>query len=209
MAATREMDVKANRWVLVSRRPFWERRAGLTTARVTTSCARRFPGGRRRRPGSLGIALDWTAWGTASRMATRGSIPEIMKRAGYRHAVASRGPARGIRHALQAGFSGEAVVGHKLGILMEPLTRMAASNPNGSLLARLEKAPAFALRTTSASIAPRATRRAEIQARQSKGEPSSTITAHRRHSRSAGRDGSRDFCRGGLVADSFSSRGGS
>jgi 3-oxoacyl-(acyl-carrier-protein) synthase len=86
------------------------------------------------RPGSLGIALDWTAWGGIG-MATRGSIPEIMKRAG----IDMLSPVEGlpvIRHALQAGFSGEAVVGHKLGILMEPFDKDGGIDPNGSLLAR-------------------------------------------------------------------------
>jgi Dehydrogenases with different specificities (related to short-chain alcohol dehydrogenases) len=86
------------------------------------------------RPGSLGIALDWTAWGGIG-MATRGSIPEIMKRAG----IDMLSPAEGlpvIRHALQAGFSGEAVVGHKLGILMEPFDKDGGIDPDGSLLAR-------------------------------------------------------------------------
>ena len=53
-------------------------------------------------------------------MATRGSIPEIMKRAG----IDMLDPAEGlpvIRHALRAGYSGEAVVGRRLGILLEPV----------------------------------------------------------------------------------------
>jgi NAD(P)-dependent dehydrogenase (short-subunit alcohol dehydrogenase family) len=86
------------------------------------------------RPGSLGIALDWTAWGGIG-MATRGSIPEIMKRAG----IDMLSPAEGlpvIRHALRAGFSGEAVVGHKLGILMEPIDKDGGIDPDGSLVAR-------------------------------------------------------------------------
>ncbi len=71
------------------------------------------------RPNSLGIALDWTAWGGIG-MATRGSIPEIMKRAG----IDMLDPAEGlpvIRNALLAGYSGEAVVGRRLGILVTPL----------------------------------------------------------------------------------------
>jgi 3-oxoacyl-(acyl-carrier-protein) synthase/NAD(P)-dependent dehydrogenase (short-subunit alcohol dehydrogenase family)/acyl carrier protein len=86
------------------------------------------------RPGSLGIALDWTAWGGIG-MATRGSIPEIMKRAG----IDMLSPTEGlpvIRHALLAGFSGEAVVGHKLGILMEPFDKDGGIDPDGSLVAR-------------------------------------------------------------------------
>jgi len=41
-----------------------------------------------------------------------------------------------IRHALQAGFSGEAEVGHKLGILMEPFDKGGGIDPDGSLVAR-------------------------------------------------------------------------
>ena len=70
------------------------------------------------RPNRLGIALDWTAWGGIG-MATRGRIPEIMKEAG----IDMLDPAEGlpvIRKALQAGFSGEAVVGRRLGVLLAP-----------------------------------------------------------------------------------------
>ena len=35
----------------------------------------------RTRPGTLGIAIDWTAWGDIG-MATRGSIPTVMAAAG-------------------------------------------------------------------------------------------------------------------------------
>jgi NAD(P)-dependent dehydrogenase (short-subunit alcohol dehydrogenase family) len=86
------------------------------------------------RPGSQGIALDWTAWGGIG-MATRGSIPEIMKRAG----IDMLSPEEGlpvIRHALEAGFSGEAVVGHRLGILVEPFDKDGGLDPDGSLQAR-------------------------------------------------------------------------
>ncbi len=87
--------------------------------------------------GRLGIALDWTAWGGIG-MATRGSIPEIMKRAG----IDMLDPTEGlpvIRRALQAGFSGEAVVGRKLGILMEPYDKDGGIDPNGSLQARAQE----------------------------------------------------------------------
>ncbi len=86
------------------------------------------------RPGSLGIALDWTAWGGIG-MATRGRIPEIMKEAG----IDMLDPAEGlpvIRHALLAGYSGEAVVGRRLGILVEPLDADGGLDPAGSLQAR-------------------------------------------------------------------------
>jgi acyl transferase domain-containing protein/NAD(P)-dependent dehydrogenase (short-subunit alcohol dehydrogenase family)/acyl carrier protein len=86
------------------------------------------------RPGSLGIALDWTAWGGIG-MATRGSIPEIMKRAG----IDMLDPAEGlpvIRHALQAGYSGEAVVGRRLGILLEPFDADGGLAAEASLASR-------------------------------------------------------------------------
>ncbi len=85
------------------------------------------------RPGALGIALDWTAWGGIG-MATRGSIPEIMKRAG----IDMLDPAEGlpvIRHALGAGYSGEAVVGRRLGILLEPVDPDGGLAADGALVA--------------------------------------------------------------------------
>ena len=86
------------------------------------------------RPGALGIALDWTAWGGIG-MATRGSIPEIMKRAG----IDMLDPVEGlpvIRHALRHGYSGEAVVGRRLGILLEPFDADGGLDPEGGLAAR-------------------------------------------------------------------------
>ena len=67
-------------------------------------------------------------------MATRGSIPEIMKRAG----IDMLDPAEGlpvIRHALRAGYSGEAVVGRRLGILLEPVDPDGGLAPDGALVA--------------------------------------------------------------------------
>ena len=86
------------------------------------------------RPNALGIALDWTAWGGIG-MATRGSIPEIMKRAG----IDMLDPAEGlpvIRNALLAGYSGEAVVGRRLGILVTPLDADGGLDVDGSLQVR-------------------------------------------------------------------------
>jgi acyl transferase domain-containing protein/NAD(P)-dependent dehydrogenase (short-subunit alcohol dehydrogenase family)/acyl carrier protein len=88
------------------------------------------------RPGSQGIALDWTAWGGIG-MATRGSIPEIMKRAG----IDMLDPAEGlpvIRNALLAGYSGEAVVGRRLGILLDPVDKDGGLDVEGSLQARAQ-----------------------------------------------------------------------
>jgi acyl transferase domain-containing protein/NAD(P)-dependent dehydrogenase (short-subunit alcohol dehydrogenase family)/acyl carrier protein len=86
------------------------------------------------RPGSLGLALDWTAWGGIG-MATRGRIPEIMKEAG----IDMLDPAEGlpvIRYALLAGYSGEAVVGRRLGILLQPVDADGGLDPEGGLQAR-------------------------------------------------------------------------
>ena len=70
------------------------------------------------RPATRGLVVDWTAWGSIG-MATRGSIPEIMKRAG----IEMLDPADGIpvvRQELEAKHRGEIVVAGALGILTEP-----------------------------------------------------------------------------------------
>ena len=72
---------------------------------------------RRARPGTRGIAIDWTAWGGIG-MATRGSIPKIMEAAG----IDMLPPEVGIptvRRELVTGASDEIVVGGRLGILVE------------------------------------------------------------------------------------------
>jgi NAD(P)-dependent dehydrogenase (short-subunit alcohol dehydrogenase family) len=72
---------------------------------------------RRARPGTRGIAIDWTAWGGIG-MATRGSIPKIMEAAG----IDMLRPEVGIptvRRELVTGASDEIVVGGRLGILVE------------------------------------------------------------------------------------------
>ncbi|HSF43078.1 MAG TPA: SDR family NAD(P)-dependent oxidoreductase, partial [Thermoanaerobaculia bacterium] len=72
---------------------------------------------RRTRPGALGIALDWTAWGGIG-MATRGSIPKVMEAAG----IDMLPPGVGIpvvRRELTAGTRGEVVVAGRLGMMLE------------------------------------------------------------------------------------------
>ena len=67
------------------------------------------------RPKTRAIVIDWTAWGGIG-MATRGSIPEIMKRAG----IEMLDPVAGIpvvRQELEEGRRGEVVVSGALGIL--------------------------------------------------------------------------------------------
>ena len=68
------------------------------------------------RPGSLGIAIDWTAWSGIG-MAARGSIPAIMKQAG----IDMLAPEAGIpvvRRELTGGTRGEVVIGQRLGIMV-------------------------------------------------------------------------------------------
>ncbi|HEX5190744.1 MAG TPA: SDR family oxidoreductase, partial [Streptosporangiaceae bacterium] len=68
------------------------------------------------RPGTRGIAIDWTAWGGLG-MATRGSIPKVMAMAGIEMLEPQAGIAW-VRRELTAGpFSGEVVVGGELGLL--------------------------------------------------------------------------------------------
>jgi len=68
------------------------------------------------RPGTRGIAIDWTAWSGIG-MAARGSIPAVMKQAG----IDMLAPEAGIpmvRRELIAGGQGEVVVAGKLGIML-------------------------------------------------------------------------------------------
>jgi NAD(P)-dependent dehydrogenase (short-subunit alcohol dehydrogenase family) len=68
------------------------------------------------RPGTRGIAIDWTAWGGLG-MATRGSIPKVMAMAGIEMLPPEAG-IPWIGRELTAGpFSGEVVVGGELGAL--------------------------------------------------------------------------------------------
>jgi NADP-dependent 3-hydroxy acid dehydrogenase YdfG len=71
---------------------------------------------RRTRPDAFGIALDWTAWAGIG-MATRGSIPTIMKQAG----IDMLSPEAGIpvvRRELGAGTRGEVVIAEGLGVML-------------------------------------------------------------------------------------------
>ncbi len=72
---------------------------------------------RNRRPDARGVAVDWTAWGGIG-MASRGSIPAIMKSAG----IDMLEPAAGIpvvRRELSAGVRGEVVIAGSLGVMLE------------------------------------------------------------------------------------------
>jgi len=74
-------------------------------------------GFRTSRPGTRGIAIDWTAWSGIG-MAARGSIPAVMKQAG----IDMLAPEAGIpyvRRELVGGGFGEVVVGQRLGIMLQ------------------------------------------------------------------------------------------
>jgi NAD(P)-dependent dehydrogenase (short-subunit alcohol dehydrogenase family)/acyl carrier protein len=81
------------------------------------------------RPGTRGIAIDWTAWGGIG-MATRGSIPTMMKAAGIDMLPAEAGIPI-IRRELVAGTRGELVIGKALGILTEPWHPTGGLDPAG------------------------------------------------------------------------------
>jgi len=69
------------------------------------------------RPETRGIAIDWTAWGGIG-MATRGSIPVMMKQAGI-DMLAPDAAIPIVRRELTAGATrGEIVIAQRLGIMM-------------------------------------------------------------------------------------------
>ena len=69
------------------------------------------------RPETLGVAIDWTAWGDIG-MATRGSIPTIMKAAGIDMLPARAGVPIVRREVTLRDTGGEVVIGQRLGLLM-------------------------------------------------------------------------------------------
>lgn len=68
------------------------------------------------RPETRGLAIDWTAWGGIG-MATRGSTPKIMERAGIEVLPPEVGVPTVRRELTRGGFRGELLVAGKLGIL--------------------------------------------------------------------------------------------
>ena len=69
-------------------------------------------------PGTRAIALDWTAWGGIG-MATRGSIPEMMARAGIDMLPKEAGVPWIRRELTAGGTRGEVVVAGSLGIMIQ------------------------------------------------------------------------------------------
>jgi NAD(P)-dependent dehydrogenase (short-subunit alcohol dehydrogenase family) len=70
------------------------------------------------RPDTLGIAIDWTAWGDIG-MATRGSIPTVMKAVGIDMLPAAAGIPIVRRELTGRSVGGEVVIGQRLGLLLD------------------------------------------------------------------------------------------
>ncbi len=87
-------------------------------AKLTLALPRTFPKTR-------ALALDWTAWAGAG-MATRGSVPEMMRRAGIDMLPLEAGVPV-VREELASGRAGEVVVAGNLGMLLAP------KDPEGGL----------------------------------------------------------------------------
>jgi acyl transferase domain-containing protein len=105
---------------------------------------------RHTRPDTLGIALDWTAWGGIG-MATRGSIPKVMEAAG----IDMLPPAIGIpavRRELTAGTRGEVVVAGRLGVMLEEKDATGGLDLSAEGLHRLHPSGALALRPTGMTL---------------------------------------------------------
>ncbi|MFN2130483.1 MAG: SDR family NAD(P)-dependent oxidoreductase, partial [Anaerolineae bacterium] len=90
------------------------------------------------RPGTKAIATDWSAWGKVG-MATRGSIPEMMRRAGIDMLDPEAAVPVVRREIISAGTGGEVLIAQSLGILLDP------RDPEGGLdLERANEALAHA-----------------------------------------------------------------
>ncbi len=70
-------------------------------------------------PETIGLAVDWTAWGDIG-MATRGSIPTMMKAAGIDMLPAAAGIPIVRRELVGDATTRELLVGQRLGVLTEP-----------------------------------------------------------------------------------------
>jgi len=77
---------------------------------------------------TLGVAIDWTAWGDIG-MATRGSIPTVMKAVGIDMLPAAAGIPIVRREITGRAAGGEIVVGKRLGILLDEFDATGGLNP--------------------------------------------------------------------------------
>jgi acyl transferase domain-containing protein len=97
------------------------------------------------RRGTRGIAIDWTAWGGIG-MATRGSIPEMMARAGIEMLPPEDGIPWIRRELTAGGRGGEVVAARSLGVLLQgweaagPLDSTATAAP-GPMIGKIASIP--------------------------------------------------------------------
>ncbi len=83
------------------------------------------------RPGTRGIAIDWTAWGGIG-MATRGSIPKVMELAGIDMLPPEAGIPLIRRELTAGGTRGEIVIGQRLGVLLSEFDPTGGLKVNAS-----------------------------------------------------------------------------
>jgi hypothetical protein len=112
---------------------------------------------RRTRPTTRALALDWTAWGGIG-MATRGSIPKIMERAGVQMLPPEAGVAWIRRELLSSDYRGEVIVAGGLGLMAAEIhadggvdpSSLAGNRPGGPMLgtARLSVHDGLVVQTT-------------------------------------------------------------
>ncbi|HXJ66749.1 MAG TPA: SDR family NAD(P)-dependent oxidoreductase, partial [Actinomycetota bacterium] len=83
---------------------------------------------RRTRPGTRGIAIDWSAWAGIG-MATRGSIPKMMEAAGIDMLPPEVGVPYIRRELVGSAFRGELVVGGRLGLMLQEWAERGGIDP--------------------------------------------------------------------------------
>ncbi len=93
------------------------------------------------RPGTRGIAIDWTAWGGIG-MATRGSIPKVMEAAGIDMLPPEAGVPLIRRELTAGGTRGEIVIGQRLGVLLNEFDPTGGLEVNTTEVAAAKRSPA-------------------------------------------------------------------
>ncbi|HTR65196.1 MAG TPA: polyketide synthase dehydratase domain-containing protein, partial [Terriglobales bacterium] len=112
------------------------------------------------RPGTRGIAIDWTAWGGIG-MATRGSIPKVMEMAGIDMLPPEAGVPLIRRELTAGGTRGEIVIGQRLGILLKEwdetggLDISAEKLFQGPMLGKIASAGLFSPLTIETTLDPK------------------------------------------------------
>ncbi|HUJ72081.1 MAG TPA: SDR family oxidoreductase, partial [Verrucomicrobiae bacterium] len=94
------------------------------------------------RPGTRGIAIDWTAWGGIG-MATRGSIPKVMELAGIDMLPPEAGVPLIRRELTAGGTRGEIVIGQRLGVLLNEFDPTGGVEVNPVELSAEKRSPAL------------------------------------------------------------------